>query len=459
VKRLKRHWLAAVTGLVLLAAIAWIGWGIYLRLTLKPTPRNEYWISRINEIAPRPASPVSHAEAVNILSSQTWNNQPPAPAQEGYVRQSYGNLRSDADSGDPDGIEAFGNFVFVQDEFIAARNKVIALAARGWDRSIEWPLGWHVASIWRHWDSLLFRHGRWAHQIKGDTSTCLENWQAALQLGHCLEQSASWPENSSAYLSRALLGRNIAKDAPVVAMSIATNKVIPRLRHAAGPVLSTSQLRQWLQLEANAVLENLYVSSGGDWINVTAKIEAMSTTPPNSALVNLATPLYYDLNTARKRVDAMFDDVERFETPAAYLRYTLLPDVRTRITCDSVLMGMEQSMAPPLFLHYYIGWIKLEASWTTLAIHKFHSETQHWPETLEALVPKYLDKLPHDYLNNEPLRYKLTEDGFLMYSIGINGKDDGGSELELLTNHEARFVGSPAATADIVLYQWPEEEY
>jgi hypothetical protein len=50
-----------------------------------------------------------------------------------------------------------------------------------------------------------------------------------------------------------------------------------------------------------------------------------------------------------------------------------------------------------------------------------------YPETLEALVPQFAEKLPHDIIGGQPLKYHRTADGhFALYSIGWNEKDDGG---------------------------------
>ncbi|MDB6108606.1 MAG: hypothetical protein JWR69_356 [Pedosphaera sp.] len=49
------------------------------------------------------------------------------------------------------------------------------------------------------------------------------------------------------------------------------------------------------------------------------------------------------------------------------------------------------------------------------------------PDSLEALVPRFLPKLPPDVLTGEPLKYRRLDDGqFLIYSVGWNEKDDGG---------------------------------
>jgi tRNA A-37 threonylcarbamoyl transferase component Bud32 len=51
-----------------------------------------------------------------------------------------------------------------------------------------------------------------------------------------------------------------------------------------------------------------------------------------------------------------------------------------------------------------------------------------YPELLSALVPKFAEKLPHDLFDGQPPRYRRTSDGkFLLYSIGWNSRDDGGT--------------------------------
>lgn len=50
-----------------------------------------------------------------------------------------------------------------------------------------------------------------------------------------------------------------------------------------------------------------------------------------------------------------------------------------------------------------------------------------YPETLAVLMPKIIEKIPHDIIGGQPLKYHRTDDGrFLLYSIGWNETDDGG---------------------------------
>ena len=52
------------------------------------------------------------------------------------------------------------------------------------------------------------------------------------------------------------------------------------------------------------------------------------------------------------------------------------------------------------------------------------------PDTLTALVPQFLEKIPTDVIDGQPLRYRKNADGsYLLYSIGWNQKDDGGTRV------------------------------
>ena len=49
-----------------------------------------------------------------------------------------------------------------------------------------------------------------------------------------------------------------------------------------------------------------------------------------------------------------------------------------------------------------------------------------YPVQLEQLVPKYLDKIPEDLFVGKPVRYLRKAQGYLLYSVGPNQKDNGG---------------------------------
>ncbi|HTH47062.1 MAG TPA: hypothetical protein VMB21_06095 [Candidatus Limnocylindria bacterium] len=50
-----------------------------------------------------------------------------------------------------------------------------------------------------------------------------------------------------------------------------------------------------------------------------------------------------------------------------------------------------------------------------------------YPATLGELAPAYLTTVPTDWMSGDPFHYQRTEDGwFRLWSVGPNGKDDGG---------------------------------
>ncbi len=61
------------------------------------------------------------------------------------------------------------------------------------------------------------------------------------------------------------------------------------------------------------------------------------------------------------------------------------------------------------------------------ALERYRLAHGQFPESLDALSPQFIEKIPHDLITGEPLKYNRTEDGqFVLYSVGWNGKDDGG---------------------------------
>lgn len=63
------------------------------------------------------------------------------------------------------------------------------------------------------------------------------------------------------------------------------------------------------------------------------------------------------------------------------------------------------------------------------ALERYRVAHGDYPEVLDALVPQFIEKLPHDIIGGQPLHYHRTADGkFLLYSIGWNEVDDGGHE-------------------------------
>ena len=62
-----------------------------------------------------------------------------------------------------------------------------------------------------------------------------------------------------------------------------------------------------------------------------------------------------------------------------------------------------------------------------LAIERFRlAHTSALPENLEQLVPAFCKAVPTDPIDGKPLRFKTHGASYAVYSIGSDGKDDGG---------------------------------
>jgi hypothetical protein len=60
------------------------------------------------------------------------------------------------------------------------------------------------------------------------------------------------------------------------------------------------------------------------------------------------------------------------------------------------------------------------------ALAAYRLEHGHYPKKLDVLAPRYLAAIPPDLFSGKPLIYRPSAKGYLLYSVGVNGKDEGG---------------------------------
>jgi hypothetical protein len=60
------------------------------------------------------------------------------------------------------------------------------------------------------------------------------------------------------------------------------------------------------------------------------------------------------------------------------------------------------------------------------ALARYRADNGNYPKELSLLVPKYLKEVPKDRFSGKPLIYTADDKGYILYSVGINGQDDGG---------------------------------
>jgi hypothetical protein len=62
-----------------------------------------------------------------------------------------------------------------------------------------------------------------------------------------------------------------------------------------------------------------------------------------------------------------------------------------------------------------------------LAAERYRQATGKWPETLDALAPMYLAKVPLDPFDGKPIRMARFKEGIVIYSVSYDGVDNGGA--------------------------------
>ena len=71
------------------------------------------------------------------------------------------------------------------------------------------------------------------------------------------------------------------------------------------------------------------------------------------------------------------------------------------------------------------------------ALAAFRADHGAYPERLAELAPKYVAKIPQDEFIAGDLHYRRKGDGYLLYSVGRNGIDDGGKDYDDAKNGES----------------------
>ncbi len=83
---------------------------------------------------------------------------------------------------------------------------------------------------------------------------------------------------------------------------------------------------------------------------------------------------------------------------------------------------------------------RIRLAQTALAIERYRAQHNRPPENLMDLTPAFLSILPIDSFTGEPLRYRRMDNGFVIYSVGRDGFDNGGLEMPL--NAKSNDIGN-----------------
>jgi hypothetical protein len=70
---------------------------------------------------------------------------------------------------------------------------------------------------------------------------------------------------------------------------------------------------------------------------------------------------------------------------------------------------------------------RLRAAQVALAVERYRLAHGTLPESLDKVAPEFLNAVPSDPYDGDPLRYKMRDVSYVVYSVGPNRKDDNGT--------------------------------
>ena len=129
-------------------------------------------------------------------------------------------------------------------------------------------------------------------------------------------------------------------------------------------------------------------------------------------------------------LDLMSDCIRAYELPP-HQRQKAFRSIEAKVNSLSKIHAYARLAMPaiPRCVTLELNHIaQLRSAQTALAVQRYRLAEGRLPDTLADLVPDYLETVPLDPFDGNDLRYKKLNIGFVVYSIGEDGKDDGGGE-------------------------------
>ena len=118
---------------------------------------------------------------------------------------------------------------------------------------------------------------------------------------------------------------------------------------------------------------------------------------------------------AVRQAGAQLKDLTSDSWPASYVRH--------RFFCKLLLPNLTSFVRKTAF-----GQTAVDFATIACALERYRLAQGHYPESLDALSPEFIPRLPRDIINGQALKYRLkSADHYLLYSVGWNQTDDGGA--------------------------------
>ena len=165
-----------------------------------------------------------------------------------------------------------------------------------------------------------------------------------------------------------------------------------------------------------------------NWDTVLKRINAHHDTLCRDSKSKPVAEQYKFINEYISKLDSSFQDKERWEITFDLLMSNT--QRKSRMLAD-MIVSQSYEFNSDEQIEVWLGSKTCDAlSRLNLELHYFYKQHGQYPESLNELVPRYLPSIPIDPCSGKAFKYKFDGVHFVLYSIGIDGQDDGGATTD-----------------------------
>jgi hypothetical protein len=175
-----------------------------------------------------------------------------------------------------------------------------------------------------------------------------------------------------------------------------------------------------------ADIEQLFATSVGE------RLTALTSFPPAADRVRLDSLFLYEYGGVKE-----LDHLRSIELISKYVTAAKLPFPERLTTAQRLKQQAEQSAGVLVYSRNHVSFLSdviahdaeriayIRLLVAALAVEKYRLVAGVLPEKISDLDPA---DVPSDPFDGQPLRYKKLAKGYVMYSVGKDGVDNGGTE-------------------------------
>lgn len=293
------------------------------------------------------------------------------------------------------------------------------------------PAGGALASV-RQVAKLLTSRSRYCIAHKQDFAGALQDIDTALQLAADTEREHIIGSVLTGMAVRGLVCSEVSLWEKEFDLSTDQRRQVAELiqRHqidAAALAIASSETEVQL---ARSVLDMLYTKDAREngWLVLHRQKRGLDWL----ACENLLSPFFDDRREMLGRLDLIQSDARKALTarPEEGLQTRLTQTFTERFPTTPRLSFVAPATGPCEMLSFLLHANAYGAAVITIhAVEAYRRRHGAYPSELSSLVPEMLASLPPDPCSRSqaPLRYRLDEtEGYVLYSVGIDGQDQGG---------------------------------